>query len=59
MSNRQDILRFKVMPNGDIRGYRDTHDKRGASEWQITHPKNIGNTVSSTWGGKIYIINET
>lgn len=59
MSHRQDILRFKVMPNGDIRGYRNTYDKRGASEWQITKPTNICGTISSAWCGKVYITYET
>jgi hypothetical protein len=42
---RKDLLRFKLMPNGNIRGYRATEDKRGASEWQIINPANVSSSI--------------
>lgn len=59
MSHRQELLRFKIMPNGNIRGYRNTNDKCGAGEWQIMKPTNVSSTVQSAWCGKIYLVYET
>ena len=60
MSNRSDNIRFKTMPNGNIRAYQgDTDDKRGVSELQFTNPINPSPTVTTTNEIKIYIIYET
>ena len=60
MSNRSDNIRFKTMPNGNIRAYQgDTDDKRGVSELQFTNPLNPSPTVTTTNEIKIYIIYET
>ena len=60
MSRRSDAIRFKVMPNGDIRAYQsDTYDKRGVSEWMITNPKNESPTVITGTEIKIFLIYET
>ena len=46
MSNRSDNIRFKTMPNGNIRAYQgDTDDKRGVSELQFTNPLNPSPTI--------------
>ena len=48
------------MPNGNIRAYQsDTYDKRGVSELQITHPKNIAPTLITESNIKIYLKYET
>lgn len=55
MRDRQDAIRFKVMPNGNIRAYQsDTYDKRGVSEMQITNPKNVSPTLITEGNIKIY-----
>lgn len=60
MRDRQDAIRFKVMPNGNIRAYQsDTYDKRGVSELQITHPKNFAPTLITEGNIKIYLKYET
>ena len=59
MSRRQDGLRFKVMPNGDILAFQsDTYDKRGVSEWMITNPKNESPTLTTETGIKVFIKEE-
>jgi hypothetical protein len=60
MSDRQEHIRFKVMPNGNIRAYQsDTYDKRGVSELQITNPRNESPTLTTENTIKIYLIYET
>ena len=60
MRNRQDAIRFKVMPNGNIRGYQsNTYDKRGVSELQIINPRNEAPTVTTAHEIKIYLRYET
>ena len=60
MSRRSDSLRFKTMPNGDIRAYQsDTYDKRGVSEWMLTNPKNPSPTVITGNEIKIFTKKET
>lgn len=47
-------IAYKVMPNGNIRGYRP--DKKGvpsASEAQFTNPKGIAPTITSACAPKI------
>ena len=46
MSDRQASIKAKVMPNGDIRCYRDIPSKPGVSELQFTHPNNEAPTVT-------------
>ena len=45
-SKRQESIKAKVMPNGDIRCYRDVPGKPGVSEMQFTHPDNESPTVT-------------
>ena len=45
-SKRQESIKAKVMPNGDIRCYRDIPGKPGVSELQFTHPDNESPTVT-------------
>lgn len=60
MRDRQEAIRFKIMPNGNIRAYQsDTYDKRGVSELQITNPKNESPTLTTECSIKIYQKNET
>lgn len=61
MSDRADNIRFKVMPDGNIRAYQgNTEDKRGVSELQITNPKNPSDTITAAnCGGKTFFIYET
>ena len=60
MSDRQEYIRFKVMPNGNIRAYQaNTFDKRGVSELQITNPRNESPTVITGNEIKIYMKIET
>ena len=43
---RSEHIAFKIMSNGNIRGYQDDKaDKRGVSELQITNPANVSPTV--------------
>ena len=46
LSERQASIKAKVMPNGDIRCYRDIPGKPGVSELQFTHPNNEAPTVT-------------
>ena len=58
--SREDFIRFKKMPNGNIRAYQsDTDDKRGVSELQITNIKNPAPTVTTTQQINIYLVYET
>lgn len=60
MSDRQEHIRFKVMPNGNIRAYQgNTYDKRGVSELQITNPRNEAPTLITGTEIKIYLRYET
>ena len=60
MRDRQDAIRFKVMPNGNIRAYQsNTYDKRGVSELQIINPWNEAPTVTTAHEIKIYLRYET
>lgn len=60
MSKRSDSIRFKVMPNGNIRAYQSgTDDKRGVGEMQITNPKNTGPTVITAHRTFVFIKYET
>lgn len=45
-SKRQESIKAKVMPNGDIRCYQDIPGKPGVSEMQFTHPDNESPTVT-------------
>lgn len=45
-SKRQESIKAKVMPNGNIRCYRDIPCKPGVSELQFTHPDNESPTVT-------------
>lgn len=44
---------YKLMPNGNIRGYIDTPDKRGVSECQYQNPNNIAMTITTAHIPKI------
>ena len=60
MSDRQKAIHFKVMANGNIRGYQsNTYDKRGVSELQIINPRNEAPTVTTAHEIKIYLRYET
>jgi len=60
MSQRADFIRFKKMPNGNIRAYQsDTPDKRGVSELQLTNIKNPAPTVTTTQQINIFLLYET
>ena len=60
MSDRQEHIRFKVMPNGNIRAYQgNTYDKRGVSELMITNPRNESPTLTTENAIKIIIKEET
>jgi len=60
MSRRSDNIRFKRMPNGDIRCFQgDTFDKRGVAEWQITNPRNESPTVTTAGHIKVFLTFET
>ena len=60
MMDRQESIRFKVMPNGNIRAFQsDTYDKRGVSELQITNPRNESPTLITEGNVKIYLRYET
>lgn len=54
MKKRCDSIAFKLMPDGNIRGYRSNKpDKPGATEWQITDPDNPSPTLISATPPKI------
>lgn len=36
MSQRSDNIRFKILPDGNIRAYQAHKGKCGASEWYLT-----------------------
>ena len=56
---RGDYIRFKVMPDGNIRAYQsDTDDKRGVSEWMLTNVLNESATITTNIP-KIFIKIET
>jgi hypothetical protein len=60
MGDRQENIRFKVMPNGNIRAFQaDTYDKRGVSELMITNPRNESPTLTTENAIKIIIKEET
>lgn len=47
-------IAYKVMPNGNIRGYRPNRpDSPAASEAQFTNPKNASPTIICAWTPKI------
>lgn len=49
-------IAYKVMPNGNIRGYRpDREDKAGASESQFLNPRGISSTITCAWTPKIIL----
>lgn len=53
-------IRFKLMPDGQIRGFRpNSTDKAGASEWQITPPYCIARTITAVHCSKILITDES
>lgn len=54
-SERQQSIKAKVMPNGDIRCYRDVDGKPGVSELQFTHPDNESPTVTTEAQVKVII----
>lgn len=55
---RQQSILWKFMPNGNIRFYQDTPDKRGVSEMQINNPKNDAMTVTTAHEPKVLIYEE-
>ena len=60
MSRRSENLRFKVMPDRNIRAYQgDTEDKRGVSEMMLTFTGNEAPTLTVGNITKIYLIYET
>lgn len=60
MSEREKYIRFKMMANGNIRGYQsNTYDKRGVSELQIISSRNESPTITTAHEIKIYLIYET
>ena len=53
---RKDVLRFKKMPDGNIRGYRsNTRDKRGASEYRIGTEDTSASYEQTTCGQLSYL----
>ncbi len=52
-ANRQDNIRYKEMPNGNIRGYQDNERKSGVSELQFTHPDNVNPTLTTAHEPKV------
>lgn len=45
MSRRKDRIRFKMLPNGNIRGFQNRGGQSGISEAQFINPNNIAPTV--------------
>ncbi len=45
MSRRKDRIRFKMLPNGNIRGFQNRGGQAGVSEAQFINPNNIAPTV--------------
>lgn len=51
--NRQDNIRYKEMPNGNIRGYINNDRKSGVSEAQYMHPNNPAGTLTTAHEPKV------
>ena len=47
-------IEYKILENGNIRGFQPTPDKRGVSECQYQNPNNIAQTVTTAHEPKIY-----
>lgn len=47
MSNRKDLIRMVWRENDTVRFYRDTPDKRGVSEMQISNVGGVAFTITS------------
>lgn len=45
MSSRKDRIRFKMLPNGNIRGFQNRGGQAGISEAQFINPNNTAPTV--------------
>ena len=58
MSNRTERMRFKMLPNGNMRAYLDDYKKTGVSEWQFISPNNIGPTITTAHIPKILLLYE-
>lgn len=46
-------LKFKIKPNGDIRGYQNDSKNSSASEWQIYNENNISGALTTTHVPKV------
>lgn len=46
-------LKFKIKPNGDIRGYQNDSKNSSASEWQIYNENNISGALTTTHAPKV------
>lgn len=46
-------LKFKIKPNGDIRGYQNDTKNSSASEWQIYNENNISGALTTTHAPKV------
>lgn len=46
-------LKFKIKPNGDIRGYQNDSKNSSASEWQIYNENNISGVITTTHAPKV------
>lgn len=46
MSQRSDNIRFKILPDGNIRAYQAHKGKCGASEWYLT--TTMGGGIANT-----------
>lgn len=53
MEHRQESIRYKELPNGNIRGYRNDERKSGVSEAQFMHPDNCAATLTTAHEPKI------
>lgn len=53
MENRQENIRYKELPNGNIRGYLDNDRKSGVSEAQYMHPNNHAGTLTTAHEPKV------
>ncbi len=59
MSRRKDRIRFKMLPNGNIRGFQNNRGgQAGASEAQFINPDNISPTVITARPIKIWEVYE-
>lgn len=54
-SKRQDLLRCKWLPNGNLRFYQDNEKKDCISELNSVHQKNVCNTILTTGSNKVMI----